>query len=256
MIRGWCGGHRPASWGKSEMPEMIRTANERLRSRPRRRGFLTAFIVVQFGILLGTAPRAQAGFATGLLDTIHRVLGNQQIPPLSLTLGLLSFAVLAILVLIRTRRSADRVESAARHQIMQLHADIDRLKALLLSEPQVLVEWSARAARPPNIIGDTSLLAPGAVPERVLAFGSWLEPAAAQRMEHAVETLRREGRSFVMTLTTSAGRPLEAQGRAIGGRAVLRLRDVGGIEHELMDLAARHDRLMSDVETMKAVLDS
>ncbi len=256
MIRGWCGGHRPASWGKSEMPEMIRTANERLRSRPRRRGFLTAFIVVQLGILLGTATRAQAGFANGLLDTIHRVLGNQQIPPLSLTLGLLCFAVLAILVLIRTRRSADRVESAARHQIMQLQADIDRLKALLLSEPQVLVEWSASADRPPNIIGDTSLLAPGAVPERVLAFGSWLEPAAAQRMEHAVETLRREGRSFVMTLTTSAGRPLEAQGRAIGGRAVLRLRHVGGIEHELMDLAARHDRLMTDVETMKALLDS
>ena len=73
--------------------------------------------------------------------------------------------------------------------------------------------------------------------ERVLAFGSWLEPAAAQRMQHAVDTLRSDGRGFVMTLTTSAGRPLEAEGRAIGGRAVLRLRDVSGIEHELIDLS-------------------
>jgi signal transduction histidine kinase len=59
-----------------------------------------------------------------------------------------------------------------------------------------------------------------------------------------------------MTLTTAAGHPLEAEGRAIGGRAVLRLRDVSGIEHELIDLATRHDKLMSDVETMKALLDS
>ena len=90
----------------------------------------------------------------------------------------------------------------------------------------------------------------------MLAFGSWLEPAAAQRMEHAVETLRGDGRGFVMTLTTTAGRPIEAEGRAVGGRAVLRLRDVCGIERELIDLAARHDQLMSDVETMKALLNS
>ena len=59
-----------------------------------------------------------------------------------------------------------------------------------------------------------------------------------------------------MTLTTSAGRPIEAEGRAVAGRAVLRLRDVSGIERELIDLAARHDKLIGDVETMKALLDS
>ena len=155
----------------------------------------------------------------------------------------------------RTRKAADRAESAARDEVMQLHADIDRLTALLLSEPQVLVEWPAATDRA-DIIGDIGLVAPGDVPERVLAFGSWLEPAAAQRIEHAVETLRSEGRGFVMTLTSIAGRPLEAEGRAIGGRAVLRLRDISGIEHELIDLATRHDKLMSDVETMKALLDS
>ena len=138
---------------------------------------------------------------------------------------------------------------------MELHAEIDRLKTLLLSEPQVLVAWAA-ATDEPDILGDTGIIVPGGVPERVLAFGSWLEPAAAQRMEHAVETLRSDGRGFVMTLTTTAGRPIEAEGRAVGGRAVLRLRDVSGIERELIDLAARHDKLMSDVETMKALLDS
>jgi signal transduction histidine kinase len=138
---------------------------------------------------------------------------------------------------------------------MELHAEIDRLTALLLSEPQVLVAWAA-ATDVPDILGDTGIIVPGGVPERVLAFGSWLEPPAAQRMEQAVETLRSDGRGFVMTLTTTAGRPVEAEGRAVGGRAVLRLRDVSGIERELIDLAARHDKLLSDVETLKALLDS
>ena len=37
---------------------------------------------------------------------------------------------------------------------------------------------------------------------------------------------------------------------------MLRLRDVSGIERELIDLAARHDKLNADVETMKALLES
>ena len=90
----------------------------------------------------------------------------------------------------------------------------------------------------------------------MLAFGTWLEAVAAHRMEQAVDTLRRDGRGFVLTFTTRAGRPIEAEGRAIGGRAVLRLRDVSGIEQELLDLAARHDQLLSDVEIMRGLLDS
>ncbi len=59
-----------------------------------------------------------------------------------------------------------------------------------------------------------------------------------------------------MTLITTAGRPIEAIGRAVGGRAVLRLRDVSGIERDLLDLTTRHERLNADVETMKALLES
>ena len=118
--------------------------------------------------------------------------------------------MLATVVLLRTRARAERAESAARDQAMALNAEIDRLKALLLSEPQVLVAWAAADDRP-DIFGDTTIIVPGNVAERVLAFGSWLEPAAAQRMQHAVDTLRGDGRGFVMTLTTTAGRPLEAR---------------------------------------------
>ncbi len=240
------------------MPETIRAANERLRSRPRRGGLLVAFLIPNLCSVTVTPARADTGGVSAVIETIDTALatiGQQQIATLTLTLGLVIFAVLATIALLRARKAADRAKAGSRDQTMELRAEIDRLKTLLLSEPQVLVAWAA-ASDEVDILGDSGLIVAGDVPERVLAFGSWLEAAAAQRMEHAVETLRAEGRGFVMTLTTTAGRPIEAEGRAVGGRAVLRLRDVSGIERELIDLAARHDRLLSDVETLKALLDS
>jgi len=237
------------------MPETIRTANERLRSRPRRGGFLAAFVLAT---ICSTPAHAGVGAAFNLVDHMIRAgaaVGRQQLAMLMLTLGLICFAVLATIVLLRTRKAAPTNESVTHDEAMALRAEIDRLKTLLLSQPQVLVAWAA-GSDVPEIFGDTGIVVSGSVPERVLAFGTWLEPAAAQRMQQAVDDLRSDGRSFVMTLTTRAGHPLEAEGRAVAGRAVLRLRDVSGIESELIDLASRHDRLMGDFETMKALLNS
>ncbi len=250
------------------MPETIRAANERLRSRPRRGGFLAAFVIAHLTIghaapVLAAgpvtpgqadAPRAALTIIDGLRDAVADVASHGT-GTLSLTFGLVCLLVLATIALLRGRRRAARRRTTTRNDAMVLNAEIDRLKALLLAEPQVLVEWPA-ASDQPAILGDTSIILPGAVPERVLAFGAWLEPIAAQRMEQAVQTLRGEGRGFVMTFTSATGRPFEAEGRAIAGRAVLRLRDIGGIEQELADLAGRHSRLQAEVDTMTALLDT
>ena len=240
------------------MPETIRTANERLRSRPWRDGFLAAFVIANLSIVPDTSARADVHFGATAIAAVHSAvatLRGQEVTALTLILILVGFALLASVSLFRTRRIASRTEMNSRDETIALQAEVDRLKALLLSEPQVLVTWAA-AADQPEILGDVAIIMPGGVPERVLAFGTWLEPAAAQRMEQAVDVLRSEGRSFLMTLTTRAGHPIEAEGRAIGGRAVLRLRDVSGIEQELLDLAGRHDQLLSDVETMRTMLES
>ena len=236
------------------MPETFRTANERLRSRPRWGGVLTAFVFAILSILISTPTWAGVGLVFFTLDDVLTMAaplsGSQVTTPV---LMLVCFAVLAVIALLRTRKSV--AKAAAVDEAATLHTEIERLKTLLLSEPQVLVGWPAGSDQA-EIFGDTSLVVPGAMPERVLAFGSWLERTAAQRMERAVDILRNEGRGFVMTLTTTGGRPLEANGRALAGRAVLRLRDISGVEVELLDLAARHDRLMGEVETLKALLNS
>jgi signal transduction histidine kinase len=240
------------------MPETIRTANERLRSRPWRDGFLYAFVIGNLLIVPGSAARAEVRLGATAIDAVHRAtaaLRGQEITLLTLVLALLGLGLFASVVLLRLRRVADHAETNARDEIGSLQADVDRLKALLLSETQILVTWAPNAEHP-EILGDVAIVAPGNIPERVLAFGTWLEAIAARRIEQAVDNLRHNGRGFVLAFTTRAGRPIEAEGRAIGGRAVLRLRDVSGIEQELLDLATRHDQLLSEVETMKALFES
>ncbi len=230
------------------MPEGLRTANEALRSRPKAGGFFAAVILT---VLTVAQDAAAADEST--LDHAVSSLGRQEIATFTLLAGLIGFAVLAAVVLIRSR--GGRRDHVSRDDAMAMQAEIDRLRQLLLSQPQVIVTWPA-AADEPDILGDTTIIAPGGTPQRVLAFGAWLEPAAAKRMEDAVTRLRSEGRGFVMTLTTQAGRPLEAEGRALAGRAVLRLRDVSGIESELVTVSTKHDRLAGDLETIKTMLEA
>ena len=240
------------------MPETIRATNERLRSRPWRDEFVYAFVIGNFLIVPDSAARAEVRLGATAIDTLHRAtaaLRGQEITLLTLVLALLGLGLFASVVLLRLRRVADHAETNARDEISSLQADVDRLKALLLSETQILVTWAPNAEHP-EILGDVDILAPGNIPERVLAFGTWLEAISARRLEQAVDNLRHNGRGFVLAFTTRAGRPIEAEGRAIGGRAVLRLRDVSGIEQELLDLATRHDQLLNEVETMKALCES
>jgi len=240
------------------MPETIRTANGRLRSRPRRGTILAAFVIANLALVLGTPAEAGAVAPRAFADTaLHGIatFDRADVASLTLTLGLACFGVLAAVVLLHTRRRAARAATTAREEAMDLRAEGDRLRALLLSEPQVLVEWAAGSDQP-EIFGDSGLFVPGEQPEHVLAFGAWLEASTAQRLEHAVETLRSDGRGFTLTLATMAGSPVEAQGRAVAGRAVLRLRHVGGIEQELLDLTARHDRLAADLGSLTTLLDA
>ena len=182
-------------------------------------------------------------------------LDRHEIAALVLTFGVLLFAVMAAIILVRTRMRAASAEAVFRDRIVALRADRDRFNALLLSEPQILVSWAASDDQP-DILGDTALVTTTPEPQRVLAFGSWLEPDKAQAMEHAVDALRAHGESFTMQMMTPAGRTIEADGRAIGGRAVLRLRDVSGLKRELAELQARHDKLASDTDSLRTLIDA
>src|ERR1700730_11412178 len=103
------------------MPETIRTANERLCSRPRRGGFLAAFVIANLCIAPGTPAHADDGAAFGVVDAIQRAVAALGRPEFTaLTLALLGFAVIAIFVLVRLRKAADRIETESRDDVIAM----------------------------------------------------------------------------------------------------------------------------------------
>jgi signal transduction histidine kinase len=189
-------------------------------------------------------------FALNAYQSIDRT----DVAILAPVLGLVLFAVVTAILFLRIRSRSARLEAASREEIAGLHDKLDRANALLLTERQVMVDWPAASDRP-NIDGDLEILG---VPEphRVLAFGSWLDASKAAEMERAVEALRVRGEAFAMTLTTLSGHPIEAQGRAIGGRAVLRLKDASTVTRDLMQLTERHQKLLTEAGSLRTLIET
>jgi signal transduction histidine kinase len=201
---------------------------------------------------------AHAIGAQDVLDasvSVFAALTRQEIATLTLTLGLLGFAVLTTILLLRARARAADIESAARDEMIALRAETDRMKTLLMSEPQVLVTWAAGSEKP-EIIGDSAMLLPGEPPERLLAFETWLEPSVADEMTRAVDMLRAQGRAFMMNLSSISGQPIEAVGRAIGGRTVLRMREVSGTKADLAEVTLRYQNVLATAATLRDLVDA
>ena len=70
-------------------------------------------------------------------------------------------------------------------------------------------------------------------------------------MDHAVDALREAGEGFLLNLTTSNGRAMEAMGRAIGGQAIVRIRELGGLRRELAEINLRYKALSEETEMLR-----
>ena len=107
------------------MPEPIRTSNGRLRSRPRRRGFLPAAVLANLCMPLSSVS---AGAET--LDRALSIFDRQEVVTLTLFAGAACFAVLAAVVMIRSRRTAGRHDPATRDETLALQAEARPLQAI------------------------------------------------------------------------------------------------------------------------------
>jgi signal transduction histidine kinase len=191
-----------------------------------------------------------------LLDAITTFfeMNRQEIAALTTAFALLGFSVLAAILLMRTRVRAAGNEARLRADIQSLQGEADRFRALLFAEPQILISWAAGDNRP-QITGDTSLLLPQDSQhqslQRILAFGTWLPPEPALQMDHAVDALREAGEGFLLNLATSNGHAVEAMGRAIGGQAIVRIRELNGLRRELAETNLRHKALLEETEMLR-----
>ena len=235
------------------MPDTIRTTVDSLGARPQQSGLLVVLTIAIAGSCFFAAGPAEAagprfeGSTVGAYISALLLLDRHEIAALALTLGVLCFAVVTAILLVRTRRRLAAMAESARDEAMASRAAIDLADALLLSEPQILIVWST-GTEEPEIIGDAPRVIGAGVRQRVLSFGSWLEPQAAQDMERSVDALRARAASFAMTVATLANHVVEAEGLVVGGRAIVRLRELSGIKYEL---AARAVEARTGEETVE-----
>ena len=75
-------------------------------------------------------------------------------------------------------------------------------------------------------------------------------------MDHAVDALRESGEGFLLNLTTSNGHSIEAMGRAVGGQAIVRIRELSGLRRELAETNFRLKALMEETEMLRGFADA
>ncbi len=169
--------------------------------------------------------------------------------------GLALFSAVVALTHIGERKEWSRREAALIATLEETRAKFDRAKTFIASEPQVFIAWSGADAEP-DVSASTLAMDQAAAPRRILAFGSWLEPKDAQELQAAVDRLRKNGEAFRMPLVGVAGRHFDAEGRAVGASAVLRIRDVSGDRLELIALRETFQQTRRALSGLQAVLDA
>ncbi|MBV9531566.1 MAG: PAS-domain containing protein [Bradyrhizobium sp.] len=185
-----------------------------------------------------------------LFRAISTAFNRQEIAVIATALALLGFSVVSAILLMRTRLAAARNEARLKSRIRDLQIKTDSYRALLFTEPQVLISWAAGDDRP-QIAGDISLMLREDSPQRVLAFATWLPGEPALKLHRAVAALRESGESFLFNLTTAGGRAIEAMGRAIGDQAIVRIRELSGVRRELAETNLRLRQLAQESEMLR-----
>jgi PAS domain-containing protein len=172
-----------------------------------------------------------------------------------LVLGLVLFSTVTALLHLTGRKRWTQREAHLVDELARLRHQLDRAQIFLSAEPQIAIAWTSPNGDP-DIEGDLSLVTDAPIARRVLGFGSWLAPQAAQQLDACVERLRQRGEAFRMPLASLAGRHLEAEGRPVGGRAVMRIRDVSGDRLELIGLRERYAETKAIADALRTMLNA
>jgi signal transduction histidine kinase len=165
-------------------------------------------------------------------------------------------ATLAGAVAVRAVLRRSGSETGLADETAELRRNLLTAEAIIKSEPQVLVFWEqGRGVR----VMTHSLTGIQGLPDEhaeLLKFGRWLDAGSAQELKRGLDALFAEGRPFTLLLKTVPGGHIEADGRATGGRAILRLREVAGRKRDLAKILEQHRLLVRDTLAGRTLLNS
>ena len=203
---------------------------------------------------------AAMGGVTALLSTFvagHGAKPDQMdLRHVSLIALVAGAGFIAGLIVWHMASTARREARYAKAESLQLRRNLAAADAIIRAEPQVLIFWEQGQAV--RIVAHT-LSGVAGLPDsntEILRFGHWLDAKSAQSLKAALDQLFANGRAFNIILKTLAGGNVEGEGRAAGGRAVLRIKDIAGYKLELSAINNQHAILARDIRSSRALLNT
>jgi signal transduction histidine kinase len=163
----------------------------------------------------------------------------------------LAAAMAVVPALRRDRRGLPSAEETA-----ELRKNLLTVESIIKAEPQVLVFWEQGRNVRVMVHTLTGIAGIPAEHRELLKFGGWLDAASSQELKRGLDTLFADGRPFSQLLKTTAGGYVEADGRASGGRAILRLREVTGRKRDLSRILDQHRLLVRNTQSGRALLNA
>lgn len=202
------------------------------------------------------APLFQSPASAQSLDFAVAQGFDSSLASLVFTSGLSLFIVALSLAFIQERRAWRNSGRGLAQALDEARARLDRARAFLESEEQLLLSWAG--ADSDVEINIASLRLPHDLsPPEALDFNIWLEPDDAASLTVAIDKLRSKGERFRVVLAGRAeGRHFEAEGCAVGFSAVLRIREVSGDRLDLIAAKERCATLVSERDSLAALLDA
>jgi signal transduction histidine kinase len=165
-------------------------------------------------------------------------------------------ATVTAAVAYRALRRRARPGRSDAEETAELRKNLLTAEAIIKAEPQVLVFWEQ--GQGVRVMAHT-LSSVAGLPQQhgeLLKFGKWLDLASAQELKGGLDALFSDGRPFSALLKTAAGGHVEADGRAAGGRAILRLRDIAGRKRDLARILDQHRQLVRDTLAGRTLLNA
>ena len=191
-----------------------------------------------------------------LTDQANLAMNIEQTRLIQLAGLAIALGTIAVAVLLRPRIVARGAAPPDALDVAELRKTLLATEAIINAEAQVLVFWEqGQRAR---LINHSLNAVPGVPvePAELERFGLWLEPTSAEELKNGLDALFADGHSFNLLVRTRSGAHLEADGRAAGGRAVLRLRDVVGYRRDLARIIDQHRELKREIRASRALLDA
>lgn len=219
--------------------------------------------VVTGAVCLGAGLMAGGGWAVMawpakadiLAETgavIARLQAHQAVGA-AVLLGVAIFAATTAIFYIRERNRWQARERTLSRELSRARARADLADVIIGAETQMVVTWAGRDSTP-RIEGD--VLAVAGRGQAPLGFGSWLRGPDAHALEERITMLKERGESFRLPVITQDGRHLDAEGRAVGGEAVLLLREVSGARRALAEAIDARVAIAAECEGLRALLDT